>query len=180
MDGHPPLSKSDRAEFDKRLEQTKNASAVSHEGAMARIAEFRQRAGLPPFDPNIEGTGTVAMVIVGGQEFFGVNSGFSPESLTLRKETLDRIHAHGHGDNISTLLHRVRELKHAEAHALMLAYSQLGDLHGTVVIHVDRTTCSLCSSPTSAVAALQRLYGIDELLIFDGNGRPASFPRSKK
>jgi len=180
IDGHPPLSKSDRSELNNKLAKTKHASAFSHEGAMARIAEFRRSANLPAYNPDVEATGTVAMAVVGGQEFFGVNSKFSPDSVTMRKETLARIHAEGHGEGVGTLLHRARELTHAEAHALMLAYNQLGDLRGTVVVHVDRTTCNFCSAEKSAVAALQRLYGIDELVIIDGDGRRWTFPRGKE
>lgn len=180
IDGHSPLSKSDRTEFEKKLEQTKHASAISHEGAMARIAEFRRRANLPAYNPDVEGTGTVAMAVVQGQEFFGINSGFSPSSLTLRKETLARIHAEGHGEGVSTVLHRALALTHAEAHSLMLAYNQLGDLKGTVVVHVDRKTCGFCSAEKGAVAALQRLYGIQELVIIDGDGHRWTFPRGKE
>jgi hypothetical protein len=133
---------------------------------------------LPPLGDRIpipgDGLGTVAVVVVRGQRFFGVNSSvLSDSSKNLGRQIFDLMQSRGlwsglenaprwYGDGVAQIL------THAEALALMRAWRACrGNLPAELTLYVDRYTCGNCQQ---YMPRLMQALGIKKLTIIPKNG----------
>ena len=139
-------------------------SSVNH---FDEIAGFREREGLPAFDPDDGTTGTVARAVArDGQARFGLNSGFSPESVPARMEIIRQLQAKGYFQNVNNI-GQAPMLAHAEAHALMQIMEATGA--SQIELYVDRSLCGACRRQLGLLADH---FGITELNVYElGNSR---------
>jgi tRNA(Arg) A34 adenosine deaminase TadA len=97
------------------------------------------------------------------------------KALDLRNQTLSHIQ-----QELNALqgqsLNRAQFLLHGEAHALMQAHAQLGELPKQVTIYVDRYTCNMCASEDKGLGLLRQLYGIDTLTVISSESRVFKSP----
>lgn len=129
------------------------------------LANFRKENNLPEYKLNDGSTGTTAKVEINGEDFYGTNSKFSPDTKSLRQEWFDKIDWCPPKANQPAHLGHAQSLTHAEAHALMNAYKKFGSLPKEVTIYVDRPTCNMCKGE---LPALMKAMGIEKLNIFSG------------
>jgi len=177
LDDEAPVQRDDILRIRKALEQNRRLQDPAVQSAFARIADFRQRNSMPPFDAHDGSTGTVAMVDVGGS-YFGTNSKASPGSLELRRETLERLKREGLGDLADKGIHRVQALLHAEGHALMEAYSSGVEFPPEITLYTDRESCQQCLG-LNGLTLLMQFYGIEKITIVDSLGASVILPRTR-
>jgi len=131
------------------------------------IAEFRKKAGLPPFDGEDSNSGAVASVLIGKKSFFGVNTTFqkTPEAKRrYRKKLYEKLK--DFFPNAKNWA-QVRFLTHAEVHALLRAkrylHKRKSEMPKEVIMVVDKKTCRFCQNYLPHV---MKLFGIKRMIIF--------------
>jgi MafB19-like deaminase len=134
------------------------------------LSKFRSKTTLTDSD-------TVAFVEgVGIDKVFGVNSGAQTRAaqalgepntgLELRQSFFERIQNELGELSGKKMNPDAQALLHAEAHSLMRASKRYGTrLPKALTIHVDRKTCTFCSS-NSGLPLMMRLLKIDSLTVY--------------
>ena len=148
--------------------------AIEDQQAIREIANYRQQTGMPAYQWRPGETGTVAYVEVGGQRFYGHNTGLERKYLNtdnraLREAALEEIqNKTGQLKGFKYGDWDVRFLTHAEAEALIKAHAQFGRLPERMTLYVDRITCNNCEE---SLPLLVEAYGVKELRIVDAKGK---------
>jgi hypothetical protein len=91
--------------------------------------------------------GTIAYLFLGGREFYGVNASLDDdlEFVDEERELAMRMFWHERlTPDFDYGRRDARYLTHAEAHALMRAFRQMGYLPPELTVFVDRETCRWC------------------------------------
>jgi MafB19-like deaminase len=132
------------------------------------IEEFRILKNLPKFAEKIPSSGTVAKIEIEGKSFFGINSKLSPDTLFLRKKWFNKISWVPPKKIMPLKINQAQSLLHAEGHALMNAFEEIGELPEKLTLFVDRATCNMCKGE---LPSLMRAMGIKELTIVHGEAR---------
>lgn len=130
-----------------------------------QIEDHRQAGDLPVYSHGDGSTGTVARVEINGVAFHGTNSGLDPANFALtlpsRRALFERL-ATAFGLK-SENLGQAKFLSHAEAEALIRAYTHFGALPEVVELFVDRPTCPSCNKD---LIRLARMLGVKELRLY--------------
>jgi hypothetical protein len=150
------LTKLSSNELLDELEKLASSSSVQ----FGEIAKFRKLNNLPEFIQSVDTTGTVAKVEIGKKTFFGISSKLSPKSLPLRRKWFELLNFNPPRKHLGN----ARFLSHAEAHALINAFEDIGYLPKKITIFVDRETCRWC---VYEIHYLMKKMGIEELTIFN-------------
>ncbi|MCB9225919.1 MAG: deaminase [Chitinophagales bacterium] len=130
------------------------------------IVNFRKLKKIPKYILEDGASGTVAKIEINGKNFFGINSSFVPESISLRKKWFDKISWVPPKKSVPKHLGYTQSLTHAEAHSLIEAFEEMGSLPKKVIMYVDRPTCNICKGE---LPIIMKAMGIEELAIFSGN-----------
>jgi hypothetical protein len=164
-------SKKEIEEFAEKLAKLSEEDAVKFLDELLslknydEITEFRKLKNLPEFLAAEGKTGTIAKVEIGGKNYFGINSSLSKESMALRKKWFSKITWVPPKKNIPRVISHTQSLLHAEAHSLILAFEELGQLPSRVILYVDRTTCNICMGE---LPMIMKAMNIEELVIYSG------------
>jgi hypothetical protein len=113
------------------------------------LAEYRQLLGLPSAGSD-DDNATVAKLEMGGNVFFGVNSGSNPNQrkITLKVNPISRTHA--------------------EADAFQQAFD-VGLSGGFARLTVDRDLCRACGQ-NEGVKGMAKQLGVEEIEIISPSG----------
>ena len=126
------------------------------------IETHRTDMDLPVYAHGNGESGTVARLELAGEAFHGTNSGLDPANFALplgaRRELFERL-AKSFGLKVENL-GQAKFLSHAEAEALIRAYTRFGALPEVVELFVDRPTCPSCNQD---LIKLAKLLGVKEL-----------------
>lgn len=141
---------------------------MSTEKHFVDIAEFRELKNLPKYIKENGATGTVAKVQIEGKIFYGLNSGASPESLVIRKKWFDKIQWVPPKKTQPVKISQAQSLLHAEGHALINAFEEIGELPEKLTLYVDRPTCNMCKGE---LPALMKTMNIKELTLIHGDSK---------
>jgi hypothetical protein len=135
------------------------------DGQFKAIEKHRQDMDLPVYAHGDGESGTVARLQLAGEAFHGTNSGLDPANFALplgaRRELFERL-AKSFGLKVENL-GQAKFLSHAEAEALIRAYTRFGALPEVVELFVDRPTCPSCNQD---LIKLAKLLGVKELRIY--------------
>jgi len=131
----------------------------------AKIEDHRKAGDLPVYSHGDGSTGTVARIEINGIAFHGTNSGLDPANFALtlpsRRALFERL-ATAFGLK-SEHLGQAKFLSHAEAEALIRAFTHFGALPEVVELFVDRPTCPSCNKD---LIRLAKMLGVKELRLY--------------